>query len=96
MDDKLFDLMTKMYNEMQDIKSDMQDMKSDIERIENKVDILSNHFTQFENNITAKVDALFDAREAGIDKEAEISSGLQRVEHKVDKLELKVLRQNLS
>ncbi len=95
MDDKLFDLMTKMYNEMQGMKSDIQGMKSDMERLESKVDTLSNQFIQFENNMTRKVDALFDAREAGIDKETEISTGLQRVESKVDKLELKVLRHNL-
>lgn len=74
---------------------EMQGMKDGIERIEGKVDSLGNQLTCFENDINEKIDALFDAREIGIDKDVEVATGLKRVEGKVDKLELKVLRQKL-
>ncbi len=90
MEKELFELMTKMYSEMHEMKQELkqdildakQELKQDIVRLENKMD--------------DKLSALFDAREVGLNKEAEISSGLQRVETKVDKLELKVLRNNLN
>ena len=85
MEEKLFELMTKIYGEM-------QEMKSDIKKVEKKVDTLGNQFTSFENKVEEKLDALFDARLVGIDKDAEISTSVQRVEQKVDKLELRVIK----
>ena len=94
MEKQLFELMTKMYNEMQEMKSDMQEMRKELnEKIDRKSD--KQDIVRLENKMDDKLSALFDAREVGIDKETEISTGLQRVENKVDKLELKVLRNNL-
>lgn len=94
MEKQLFELMTKMYNEMQEMKSDMQEMRKELnEKIDRKSD--KQDIVRLENKMDDKLSALFDAREVGIDKETEISTGLQRVESKVDKLELKVLRNNL-
>ena len=42
-----------------------------------------------------KIAALFDAREVQIDKEIELSTNVKRVENKLDKLELKVVRSNI-
>ncbi len=71
----------ELFELMTKIFDDKQEIKQNIVRLESKMD--------------DKLSALFDAREVGIDKETEISTGLQRVENKVDKLELKVLRNNL-
>lgn len=106
MEKELFELMTKMYNEMQDgfkrIDNEMQEMKenmatkSDVDKINSRIDKIEQSILSLEHKMDDKLSALFDAREVGIDKEAEISTGLQRVETKVDKLELKVLRNNLN
>lgn len=87
MEKQLFELMTKMYSEMQEMKENMA-TKEDVKSIRQDI-------VKLENKMDNKLSALFDAREVGIDKETEISTGLQRVESKVDKLELKVLRNNL-
>lgn len=60
MEEKIFDLMTKMYAEMQDMKSEMQDMKREINEVKG-IQI------RMEQNLTQKIDALFDAREVQID-----------------------------
>ncbi|MDU6361009.1 MAG: hypothetical protein ACLSH8_03210 [Zhenhengia sp.] len=88
MEKQLFELMTKMYNEIQEMKENMA-TKEDVKSI--KQDIV-----KLEHKIDEKLEALFDAREVGIDKDAEISTSLQRVETKVDKLELRVLRNNIN
>lgn len=88
MEKQLFELMTKMYNEMQEMRKELNEK---IDTKANKQDIV-----RLENKIDEKLDALFDAREVGIDKDEEISNGLQRVEKKVDKLELRVLRNNIN
>lgn len=88
MEKQLFELMTKMYNEMQEMRKELNEK---IDTKANKQDIV-----RLENKIDEKLEALFDAREVGIDKDAEISNSLQRVETKVDKLELRVLRNNIN
>ncbi len=90
MEKELFELMTKMYSEMHEMKQELkqdifdakQELKQDIVRLENKMD--------------EKLSALFDAREVQIDVDEQVAHNLQRVETKVDKLELKVLRNNLN
>lgn len=88
MEKELFELMTKMYAEMQEMRKELNEK---IDKKANKQDIV-----RLENKIDEKLEALFDAREVGIDKDEEISNGLQRVEKKVDKLELRVLRNNIN
>lgn len=89
MEKELFDLMTKMYAEMQEMRKDISTINAKLDQKVDKVDIVA-----LEYNISEKLDALFDAREVGIDRDTEISQGLSRVENKVDKLELRVLRQH--
>ena len=89
MENQLFELMTKMYAEMQQMREEISIIN---EKLDSKVD--KKDLVELEYRISEKLDVLFDAREVGIDKDTEISQGLSRVENKVDKLELKVLRQN--
>ncbi len=108
MEKELFELMTKLYNKVESIEnkfekmeSEMHEMKEnmatkdDVDKINSRLDSVEQSIVKLENKMDNKLSALFDAREVGIDKETEISTGLQRVESKVDKLELKVLRNNL-
>ena len=85
MDEKIFELLSKLYNEVQDVKSH-------ISKIEKKVDVISNQLTSFEDRVSNKLDALFDAELVNIDRDSEISTSIQRVEKKIESLELRVLK----
>lgn len=96
MEKELFELMTKLYNKVESMETEMKEMKQELKQdILDAKQELKQDIVRLENKMDDKLSALFDAREVGIDKETEISTGLQRVESKVDKLELKVLRNNL-
>ena len=97
MEDKVFDLLTKMYNEIQDMKSDMNDMKSEIKVTNKKLDEKADKsdIIRLEHTLGNKIEALFDAIEIQIDRNTEVATNLKRVENKVDKLELKVIRNTL-
>ena len=83
MEDKIFELLTKMYAEMTEIKKDMKEQfevvnkklddkadKSDIVKVE----------IMIENDLTPKVQALFDGYKQNSDK-------LERIEKEVTKQE---------
>lgn len=98
MEQQLFDLMTKMYNEMQEsnkqLRDEMQSMRVELnEKLDKKSD--KQDIVNLEYSLTEKIAALFDAREVQIDKEIELSTNVKRVENKLDKLELKVVRSNI-
>ena len=116
MEDKLFDLMTKLYEEMQGMKNEIQEiketmatkedihevrkeLKTDIHEVrqELKADIknVRQDIAVLEHKLGDKIDALFDAREVQIDRETEVVTNLKKVENKVDKLELRIVRNNL-
>lgn len=66
MDDKMFELMTKMYVEMQEgfkrIDTEMQDTRKELnEKLDKKAD--KTDITRLEIELGEKIVALFDARE---------------------------------
>lgn len=69
MENQLFDLMTKMYNEMQEVKTKVNSMESKMNGMESKMatkeDIkdIRQDIVRLENKMDDKVSALFDARE---------------------------------
>lgn len=99
MEKQLFELMTKLYNKVEDIESEMQkgfnQLKSRIGSVEKEVREIKSTQLRMENTLGTKIDALFDAREVQIDIDEKVAHNLQRVETKVDKLEWRVLRNNL-
>ena len=104
MEDKVFDLLTKMYSEIQDIKQDVSGLKQDVSNMKSEISTINNKLddkadktdiVKLENTFGDKINALFDAREIQIDRDTEVATNLKRVENKVDKLELKVIRNNL-
>ena len=101
MEDKLFDLMTKMYNEMQGMKSEMQDMKQSINTIDSRLDTIESKLDEkadkkdialLEHKILDKINALFDAREVQIDRETEMARDIKQVQGTVEKIELKIIK----
>lgn len=91
MDEKLFDLMTKLYGEFQEIKNTMA-TKEDIEGVKKDIVGVKQDIVRLENKVMDKIDALFDAREVQIDRETEVVTNLKQVQNKVDKLELRIVR----
>lgn len=84
MEDKLFDLMTKIYNEMQEMKSDIGQVKSNMAT---KQDL-----AHLEHKMLDKINALFDARQIQIDHETAMAKDLKQVQGTVEKIELKIIR----
>lgn len=77
MEEKLLGLMEKMYNEITDIKNQMA-TKEDIVIVETKI----------ENEVIDKVRALFDNREIQAEFNDKIQSTLNRIENKIDVLQM--------
>jgi chromosome segregation ATPase len=111
--DKLFDLMSKMYSEMQDMKTEMQDMKTEMQDVKTEVkDIKSDmqgvkgdlkevnkklddkadktDIVRLEDTLAEKLGGLFDARELQLDSKAHTDSVLERIESKLDHLNVDV------
>lgn len=77
MEEKLFSLMEKMYIELTDIKTKMA-TKEDISRVESRI----------ESEVVDKIRALYDNREVQNDLNEKISNTLNRIEAKVDVLQM--------
>lgn len=93
MEDKIFELMTKIYSEMQDMNKTLNDRIDDVQKDVNEVKSIQ---LRMEQDLGVKIEALFDAREVQIDVDEKVANNLQRVATKVDRLELKVIRHNFS
>jgi flagellin-like hook-associated protein FlgL len=84
MEDKMFELMTKMYNEFsefrKDTKADLTEIKNDIVRIENKLDDNSK--------------ALFDGYNQTYEKVVEVEKAVKELSSKVEtqEVEIKVIK----
>lgn len=95
MDEKLFDLMTKMYAEMQEMKNSITNEMHEIKgTMATKEDIASvqRDVVRLENHILDKVNALFDARQMQIDHETAMAKDIKQVQGTVEKIELKIIR----
>jgi predicted nucleic acid-binding Zn-ribbon protein len=60
MEDKMFDLMTKMYNEMQGMNSKIESIEQNMGRMESKINTVEQNIVRMENKIDTKLSALFD------------------------------------
>jgi ferritin-like metal-binding protein YciE len=85
MEDKMFELITKMYNEFSEFRTDMNEFKKDMNefRKETKNDII-----RLENKIDTNSKALFDGYKQTFEK-------LTVVEKKVDDISTKVEKQDV-
>lgn len=78
-------LRSVIQEELKPINERLATLEQGQERLENKVDKLE---IRMENKIIEKVRALFDAREAQSDVNQQILSTLQRMEAKIDVLQM--------
>lgn len=91
MDDKLFDLMTKMYSEMQEMKADIKETKADLK--ETKADLkadINKIYIKIEHDIEPKLGALFDGYKQTFELEKENSKKLDDIADKVSKQEVEI------
>ena len=81
-EDKMFELMTKMYGEMQ---KGLQQVNEKTDRVENEVSSIKKVVIKIENDHGRKLDALFDGYKQNAEK-------LTRIEDEVSKHEEIILR----
>jgi uncharacterized coiled-coil DUF342 family protein len=94
MDDRLFELMTKMYSEMQEMKGDISSIKTDLAETrsdvaETKSDVRK-IYNKIENNIEQKLETLFDGYKQTYELEKDNSKKLDDIAEKVVKQEVEI------
>ena len=80
MEDKLLELMTKIYSEMQDMKSDMNNMKEKVKEIKSIQ-------LRMENSMTENFKTLYDAREVNLDNHKRIEEKIDTIHHELSTIE---------
>ncbi len=92
MEEKIFNLLEKMYNEMNEMRKDIQNNTQRMDKLETdltqKMDNLQNNIVRLENDLTPKIKALFDGYIQKTDM-------LHRIEDKVDHLTKRVEKQEV-
>ncbi|NLY17614.1 MAG: hypothetical protein GX045_01365 [Clostridiaceae bacterium] len=82
MEDKIFELLEKMYV---DIKGELNDIKTELSKKADKTDIV-----RIENEHGQKLDALFDDYKQLHEKQEEHDKRFDRIETKLDNLSIRV------
>ena len=87
MEDKTYELMTRIYNEFTSFKSDMNEFRK-----ETKEDLrgLKNDVIRLENEHGKKLDALFDGYKQLTEGQEEIKSQLKVLSSKVEKQDMQI------
>lgn len=84
MEEKLLNLMEKMYKEFTDIKTQMA-TRDDLDKLENRMTKIE---TKLENDVIDKVRALYDNREIQAETNDKLLNTLARIETKIDVLQM--------
>ncbi len=87
MEDKTFELLTRMYNEFTSFKSDMNEFRHETNK---KLDAVNGHIIRLENEHGQKHDALFDGYKQTYEKLQEHDKRFDDIETKMDNLSLEV------
>ncbi|PYG83895.1 hypothetical protein LY28_03780 [Ruminiclostridium sufflavum DSM 19573] len=82
MDDKLFELIEKMYSEM---KSGFSKIEVDVSELKTEIKNIGNQVMHLENDIKPKIEALFDGYKQNTET-------LERIEKEVSKQEEIIMR----
>ncbi len=77
-----------MQQDVTSLKQDLTDLKQSQTRMEQDITDLKQSQTRMEQDLTNKVTALFDAREAQKDVNTEMFATLNRIEAKLDVLQM--------
>ncbi len=98
MDDKTFDLLTKMYSEFtgrfDNVDKEITGLKRDVSGLKNDVSGLKNDVIRLENKIDTNSKALFDGYSQTYEKLLEVDRKVDRLSDKVERheVEIKILK----
>ena len=87
MEDKTFELLTKMYSELTDFKKDMNEFRKETK---DELQGLKKDVIRIENDHGKKLDALFDGYQQTYEKLQEHDKRFDDVESKLDNLSIRV------
>jgi len=86
-EDKTFELMTRMYNEFTSFKSDMNEFRMETNK---RFDTVDGHIVRLENEHGQKLDTLFDGYKQLTEGQEEIKSQLKELSSKVEKQDMQI------
>lgn len=84
MDDKVFDLVTKMYGELTEFRKETNKRLDNLENGQKKMEM------KIEHNIETKIQALYEDREVVHEKLDEINSKVENLSSKIEMQELEI------
>ena len=84
------ELLKQLLTEVREIKASQARTEQRLEGVEVESRATREGFARMENDMGAKVSALFDAREVQMDVNERVCSSLQRIESKLDRISLRV------
>lgn len=87
MDDKTFELLTRMYNEFVSFKSDMNEFRQETNK---RLDAVDGHIIRIENEHGHKLDALFDGYKQLTEGQEEIKLQLTELSSKVERQDVQI------
>ena len=84
------ELLKQLLTEVREIKASQTRTEQRLEGVEAESRATREGLARMENDMGAKVSALFDAREVQMDVNERVCSSLQRIESKLDRISLRV------
>ncbi len=84
------ELLKQLLTEVREIKASQARTEQRLEGVEAESRATREGLARMENDMGAKVSALFDAREVQMDVNERVCSSLQRIESKLDRISLRV------
>ena len=94
MEDKTFELLTKMYSEFSSrfdgVENDIKGLKNDVKDLKNDVKSLKNDVVRIENKLDTNSKALFDGYSQTYEKLLEVDKKVDGLCDKVEKQEVEI------
>ena len=87
---RMEELLKQLLTEVREIKASQARTEQRLEGVEAESRATREGLARMENDMGAKVSALFDAREVQMDVNERVCSSLQRIESKLDRISLRV------
>lgn len=87
MEDKVFELLEKMYIEFSEFRNESN---SRFDKLENRLDNVEGHIIRIENEHSKKLDALFDGYKQLAEGQKAIKSQLAELSSKVEKQDIQI------
>jgi len=92
MDQKVMELLAKIYQTQTEMRSEFKDLKIEVGGLRTDQEIIAQNvdkiITVVENDVAQKIGAIFDFREIQIDHNQKTGQALERIEAKVEVLQL--------